>query len=311
MAGEIAEHGICALLRKRHGALCRFRRRARAEGIETLREFRAVIHGGAGDAPATTAFTETGLVTSNGDSISGVTLSSLGAVATATVAGSPCAITPSSATGTGLSNYTIVYNNAPTGLTVNSAALTVTASNQSKTYGTTLNPGTTAFTETGLVTSNGDSISGVTLSSLGAVATATVARSPYAITPSSATGTGLSNYTIAYNNAPTGLTVNPASVVVTARGGSSTYGSSPSNPGLSASGLQNGQNVSVLTGLSNSFGVTAGSNAGNYVFSVSGTLTNPNYQVTSTIAGSWTVNPAILTYVATPTTRTTGTPIRR
>ena len=208
---------------------------------------------------------------------------------------------------TSLNSYAFAFVSSGR-LTVNSAALTITASNQSKTYGTTLNLGTTAFTETGLVTSNGDSISGVTLSSLGAVATATVAGSPYAIAPSNAIGTGLSNYTIVYNNAPTGLTVNPASVVVTARGGSSTYGSSPSNPGLSASGLQNGQNVSVLTGLSNSFGVTAGSNAGNYVFSVSGTLTNPNYQVTSTIAGSWTVNPAILTYVATPTTRTTGTP---
>ena len=256
----------------------------------------------------TIAFTETGLVSSNGDSISGVTLSSLGAVATANVAGSPYAITPSNAVGTGLGNYTIAYNNAPTGLTVNAATLTITANDRSKTYGTTLNLGTSAFTETGLVTSNGDSISGVTLSSLGAVATANVAGSPFAITPSNATGTGLSNYTISYNNAPTGLTVNPASVVVTALGGSSIYGSSPSNPGLSATGLQNGENVSVLTGLTNSFGITATSNAGSYVLSVSGTLTNPNYQVATTIDGSWTVNPAILTYVATPTTRTSGTP---
>ena len=42
---------------------------------------------------------------------------------------------------------------------------------------------------------------------------------------------------------------NPAEITVTALGGTSTYGSSPSNPGLSASGLQNGQDASVLAGL--------------------------------------------------------------
>ena len=42
---------------------------------------------------------------------------------------------PSAATGTGLSNYTISYVNGT--LTVNPAALTITANNDSKTYGTT------------------------------------------------------------------------------------------------------------------------------------------------------------------------------
>ena len=126
---------------------------------------------------AATAFTATGLV--NGDTVSGVTLSSAGAAASAG-AGS-YAIAPSAAVGTGLSNYTITYANGA--LTVNTASLTVTAGAQSKTYGTTANLGSTAFTTSGLV--NGDTVTGVTLTSAGAAATAAVGA--YPITPSAIT----------------------------------------------------------------------------------------------------------------------------
>ena len=75
---------------------------------------------------------------------------------TATVAGSPYTITPSGATGTGLTNYTISYVNGS--FTVNTAALTITATNRSKTYGTTYTPDTTDpsldFTVSGLVNSD-------------------------------------------------------------------------------------------------------------------------------------------------------------
>jgi hypothetical protein len=136
-----------------------------------------------------------------------VTLSSAGAAASAGVAGSPYAITPSAASGSGLGNYTIGFVNGT--LTVNPAALTITASGQAKTYGQTAALGTTAFTTSGLV--NSDTVSGVTLSSTGAVGTA--GAGTYAIVPGSAVGTGLSNYTIGYVNGT--LTVNPA--VLTAR----------------------------------------------------------------------------------------------
>src|SRR5215469_150587 len=55
---------------------------------------------------------------------------------------------------------------------------------------------------------NGDSVAGVTLSSGGTPAGATVAGSPYAITASNAVGSGLSNYTINYVSGL--LTVTPA-----------------------------------------------------------------------------------------------------
>jgi filamentous hemagglutinin family protein len=179
-------------------------------------------------------------------------------------------------------------------LVVATRPLTITASNQSKTYGAVASLGTTAFTTSGLV--NGDAVTNATLASSGAVATATVAGGPYTITASSALGTGLSNYTIGYANGL--LTVNPASISVTALGGSSTYGASSVNPGLSATGLQNGQNVSVLTGLSNSFGITNATNAGSYTLSVAGSLTNSNYIVASSNTANWTVNPASISVTA-------------
>src|SRR5262249_2369135 len=151
----------------------------------------------------TTQFATSGLV--NGDSVSSVTLTSSGYAATATVAGSPYAITPSAAVGSGLGNYTISYAHGSRTLktpplthyangsfTVNTAALTITANNDTKAYGTLKTFSATAFTATGLV--NGDTITGVTETSAGAPASAAVGS--YDIVPSAATGTGLSNYAI-------------------------------------------------------------------------------------------------------------------
>ena len=72
---------------------------------------------------------------------------------------------PSTATfSAGLSsNYTITYVNGT--LTVNPAALTITANNASKTYGQTATFAATAFTTSGLV--NGDTVSSVTETSPG------------------------------------------------------------------------------------------------------------------------------------------------
>ena len=47
----------------------------------------------------------------------------------------------------------------------------------------------------------------------------------------------------------------------------------------------------MLTGLSNSFGVTDTSAVGSYTLSVTGSLTNPNYVVAITSTGSWAVTP--------------------
>ena len=80
--------------------------------------------------------------------------------------------------------------------TISPAALVITANNASKTYGNTLTFAGTEFTTSGLV--NGNTVSSVTLSSSGALSSATVVGSPYAIVASAAVGSGLSNYTISY-----------------------------------------------------------------------------------------------------------------
>jgi len=107
------------------------------------------------------------------------------------------------------SPYTIQYgymgsmnlaaaNNSNTSLRVNPASLIVTANNISKGYGSIYRFSGTEFKTTGLL--NGNTVTGVTLASAGAIATAPVAGSPYPIVPSAALGFGLGNYLITYNN---------------------------------------------------------------------------------------------------------------
>src|SRR5439155_1399054 len=110
-----------------------------------------------------------------GDSVSSVALTSLGAAANASVAGSPYVITPSAAVGSGLGNYTIGYVDGT--LTVNQATLTITANNKSKAYGETVTFSGAEFTTSGLLGT--DSVTSVTLNSAGAAANAPVAGSPY------------------------------------------------------------------------------------------------------------------------------------
>ncbi|MBU6399913.1 MAG: putative Ig domain-containing protein, partial [Verrucomicrobia bacterium] len=109
-------------------------------------------------------------------------------------------------------NYTISYVAGT--LTVTSAPLTITASNATKMYGTALSFAGTEFSASGLV--NGDTVNSVSLASDGAAAEALVNNSPYAIIPSAALGTGLTNYTTAYVNGS--LTVTPAPLTATVNG---------------------------------------------------------------------------------------------
>ena len=115
---------------------------------------------------ASGAYTSSSLV--NGNTLSGVTETSSGAGTTA--AAGTYAITPSAATGANgflTSNYSITYANGT--LTVNPAALTVTADNVAKTYGQSP---TYSFTPTGLI--NSDTLSGATGTSGGTTVTAAV-----------------------------------------------------------------------------------------------------------------------------------------
>jgi hypothetical protein len=125
-----------------------------------------------------------------------VDLASNGANATAGITASPYAITITNSRGGTFdpANYAISY--VPGTLTVTQAGLTITALNQNRVYGSSFDFTGTEFTSVGLL--NGHSISSATLTSLGSVATAGVAGSPYAINIGSANGVGLENYTVTY-----------------------------------------------------------------------------------------------------------------
>lgn len=200
-------------------------------------------------------------------------------------------------TGNAAGNYTLVVNSSRNIGSVTKAALTITANDQSKIYGDTLALGSTGYAVGGTLYGT-DRVTGVTLASLGADALANVSGAPYGITASNALGNGLGNYTISYVGGS--LSVAAADIIVSANGGSSVYGQSPSNPGFTAQGLKNGQNVDVLTGLANSFGITSttGVAGGPYALSVAGALTNANYRVTARNDASWTVTPASIVVTA-------------
>jgi filamentous hemagglutinin family protein len=105
------------------------------------------------------------------DSVGDVTLTSDGTAGSAPVVGSPYDINASDATGTGLENYTITY--ATGDLTVTPAPLTISANDQTKTYGTAFDFDGDEFTATGLLFA--DRIETLGLASDGAAADAPVA----------------------------------------------------------------------------------------------------------------------------------------
>jgi filamentous hemagglutinin family protein len=139
-----------------------------------------------GQTGSLSGFVASGLLAS--DQVSAVSLNSLGTASNA--AASSYVVVASNAQGQGLGNYDIHYVDGS--LTVNKAALTITAENASKAMGrkTNLN----LFSSRGLI--DGDRIEAVDLFSQGAEASAQAGR--YAIVASNARGNGLGNYDISF-----------------------------------------------------------------------------------------------------------------
>ena len=187
----------------------------------------------------------TGLL-QNGDAITANDAASAGAAATALVG--PYTITLGSATimsgATDVtSSYAITY--ATGTLTVGQRAITITASNQGKTYGDTYtfaNDGSDVSVTTGLL-QNGDAITTDNAASAGAAAAAVAG--PYTITLGSATimngATDVTpNYDIMYATGT--LTVGQRAITITANDQDKTYGDTYTF-------ANDGSDVSVTTGL--------------------------------------------------------------
>ncbi len=198
------------------------------------------------------------------------------------------------ASGQTSSNYQITY--VAGNLTVNTAALTVTASAQSKTYGQTVTfgSGSTQFTSSGL--QNGETIGSVTLAVSGSGGATTAAVGSYTITASAATGGTFtaSNYTIAYVNG--NLTVNAAPLAVNAVSTSMTYGGTPALT-YTYTGLVNGDTSASFTG-SLATTATSSSNVGSYAITEGTLAATGNYTIGTFNAGTFAVTPATLTVVA-------------
>ncbi|MBE9598553.1 Ig-like domain-containing protein [Pedobacter sp. MC2016-24] len=225
-----------------------------------------------GDVLSNTDFTGTINGLQNADNIT-VSRNSTGAGASATAGTYPIVATLADPDGK-LANYTVSNPNGT--LTITQKALTITASARTKTYGDAVVFAGTEFSTTGLI--NGNTVTGVTLTSTGAASTATVAGGPYPIVATAATGTGLTNYTIAYVNGS--LTVNRKALTIVADDKTKFLGTV--NPALTASynGLVNGESNTVLsTQPVLSTTATTASPVGTYDILVSGAAA-ANYTIT-------------------------------
>ena len=199
-------------------------------------------------------------------------------------------------------NYAIAY--VAGSLTVAPRPLTVAAAHLTKTYGQTVFFAGTEFTTSALV--NGDTVTGVTLASPGAAASAGVAGSPYAIVPGAAAGTGLGNYVIGYVNGS--LTVNPAALTVTASSETMIIGDAVPTIEPLYSGFAAGEGAASLTARAGcTTTATSGSPAGTYPSTCSGAA-SPNYSI-EYIDGTVGVTYAVSAVVDTPSTSVSGSTI--
>jgi hypothetical protein len=231
------------------------------------------------------AYTAVGLVGS--DVLNGLLTRTAGE----NVAGSPYAILQGTVTNANNTNYAITYTGA--NFTINRRGVTVTADNQSKSYGDSDPPLT--YVATNLAGS--DVLSG----SLTRVPGETVAGGPYDILQGSVTDANNNNYTISY--AGGNLTIAPKGITVTADGQTKTYGDA--DPALTyvAAGLVGSDTLSGL--LTRDSGETV---AGSPYAILQGSVTdanNTNYSITYNGANLAITTKAI-TVTADPQTKTYG-----
>ncbi|HTM77888.1 MAG TPA: MBG domain-containing protein, partial [Devosia sp.] len=230
-------------------------------------------------------------------------LSSLGGLATASVAGGPYAITIANDTLTSSSGY--AFNFASTGLlTVDKAALTITANAANKLYGETLAFNGTEFTVGAGQLRNGDSVTSVSLTSSGSAATASVGA--YGIGASAAIGIlDLGNYAISYTGGL--LQVTPRAISFGANDLSRLYGEA--NPAMAFGPVIGGDGLASFdaglgaAGFGLATAATTTANAGLYAITLTGT--NDNYAV-SFAPGALTIDRRAIAITADDQARQPG-----
>jgi gliding motility-associated-like protein len=255
---------------------------------------------------STTNFSVTGTPAS-GESLTSVTLTPDAAGLSATTsAGSSYSVTPSAATGTGgfsTNNYTITYTSFNG--TVGKAALSITATDKTKTYGQSLvgGSGSTAFTSTGL--QNSESVGSVAINyGTGSATNAAVASYAAQVTPSFASGGSFNaaNYNISYVQGT--IIVGAATLTVTANNVNKTQGAAltgaAGSTAFTITGLQNSETATSVT-IAYGTGAATGDAPGTYTGSVvpsaltGGNFTPGNYSIGYVNGDIIIANPAIVT----------------
>jgi len=200
-------------------------------------------------------------------------------------------------------NYIFNYVNGT--LTINPAALTVTANNLTKTYDNVPFSGGNGVAYAGFAVGDnaGNALTGTVAysgSSQGAVN-----QGAYVITPGGLTANN-GNYTITYANGT--LTINPAALTVTAVDDSKPYDGAAysGGNGVNYAGFAVGDSAALaLTGTVAYSGSSQGAvNQGTYVITPGGlTANNGNYTITY-VDGALTISPIALTVTAADFTKT-------
>ncbi|TBV01674.1 MBG domain-containing protein [Phytopseudomonas dryadis] len=183
-------------------------------------------------------------------------------------------------------NYTLTFVDGA--LTIDKAALTVTANDAGKTYDGLAWSGGNGLSYSGFVNGENESVLGGSLAYGGDAQGATNAGS-YAL---DASGLTAGNYAISYQGGT--LAIGKAQATVTANSASVTYNGQQQNvSGFTASGLVNGESESVLAGVTTGGG--SGTNAGSYLLTASGS--DGNYNLTF-VDGALTIGKAQATVIA-------------
>ena len=208
---------------------------------------------------------------------------------------SPVGTYSTSCSGAVDSNYTVNYVNG--NMVVGVAPLVITASSASTTYGASA-PSVTPSYE-GFV--NGDSAS--SLGTAPTCSTTVSPTSPVGNYNTSCSGAVDPNYSISYVNGTD--VVDPAPITITASSGMAVYGSAPPSVTPIVSGLQNGEDSSVLgSALTCTTDAVSSSPVGSYATQCSGAA-DPNYAI-SYASGTTTITPAPLSITASSGTMTYG-----
>ncbi|WP_211111600.1 beta strand repeat-containing protein [Azospirillum brasilense] len=250
-----------------------------------------------GDAVPSLGYTSTGwkngqsdaLLSGIGVSTNATTLSDVGAAYTTTAMGGTLA-------GAAAGNYTLAYVGGA--FSVTPAALTVTAASGTMVYGDAVP--SLGYAISGWKNGQGDALlSGVGVST-DATSLSNVGNYASTATGGTLSGAAAGNYTLNHVNGA--ISVTPATLTVTAGGGSMIYGDAVPSLSYTTAGWRNGQGGALLSAVTVSTDATSLSNVGAAYTTTAtgGTLSGPaagNYTL-SYVDGVFSVTPATLTVTA-------------